>query len=116
MKNYMAVFLGSPEAVAKARADNNEESKKKMQEGMQAWGKWMVEHKDAIVYEGSPLGKTKKVNRDGVSDTTNEMGAFIVVKAESHDDAAKMFLNHPHFMIFPGDRVEVMECIAIPTM
>ena len=31
-----------------------------------------------------------------------------------YPDAAKLFLNHPHFMIFPGDRVEVMECLPIP--
>jgi hypothetical protein len=24
--------------------------------------------------------------------------------------------HSPHFMIFPGDRVEVMECLAIPGM
>jgi len=39
-----------------------------------------------------------------------------VVKAKSQQDAAKLFLKHPHFMIFPGDRVEVMECLPIPGM
>jgi ribosomal protein S17 len=38
------------------------------------------------------------------------------VRAESYDEAAKMFLEHPHFMIFPGDAVEVMECLPIPKM
>ena len=33
------------------------------------------------------------------------------VKAKSQKDAAKLFRNHAHFMIFPGDRVEVMECL-----
>jgi hypothetical protein len=44
------------------------------------------------------------------------MTAFTVVQAESHDAAAKLFVNHPHFTIFPGDAVEVMECLPIPTM
>ena len=114
MKDYMALFLGSTDKVVEARADNNEESKTRMQEGMMAWGKWMEDHKASIVETGSPLGKTKKVNKEGVSDTRNDIGAYTVVRAESHEEAAKMFEGHPHFMIFPGDRVEVMECLPMP--
>ena len=73
-------------------------------------------NKDAIVEMGSPLGKTKRTDKNGVSDTRNELGAWTVVKAKSQEDAAKLFLNHPHFMIFPGDRVEVMECLPISGM
>ena len=38
------------------------------------------------------------------------MSGYVVVQAESHEAAAKMFENHPHFTIFPGDSVEIMEC------
>ena len=38
-----------------------------------------------------------------------------VVRAETHEAAARMFENHPHFAIFPGDSVEIMECLPIPT-
>ena len=83
-------------------------------EGIEAWHKWVADHKDAIAEMGSPLGKTKRTDKNGVSDTRNELGAWTVVKANSQEEAAKLFLNHPHFMIFPGDRVEVMECLPIP--
>jgi hypothetical protein len=116
MKQYLAIFLGTAEKAAQARMDTSEEGKKKMQEGMVAWGKWVGDHKDAIVNDGSPLGKTKKVSAEGISDIRNEMGAWIVVQAESHDAAAKMFEGHPHYMIFPGDRIEVMECLPMPTL
>jgi hypothetical protein len=116
MKNYLAVFLGSPEKVAQARADMSEESKQKMREGMMAWGKWIEDHKAAIVNDGSPLGKTMKVSAAGIEPVSNDMGAWIVVQAESHEAAAKMFEGHPHYTIFPGDRIEVMEMIPIPTM
>jgi hypothetical protein len=43
------------------------------------------------------------------------MTAYTVVKAESHEAAAKLFVNHPHFMIFPGDGIEIMECLPIPS-
>ena len=68
----------------------------------------------AIVGMGGPLGKTKKVDAQGIADIANEMGAFTVVRAASHEAAAKMFEDHPHFSVFPGERVEVMPVLPIP--
>jgi hypothetical protein len=42
------------------------------------------------------------------------MGAFMVVRAGSHEEAAKLFKNHPHYTIFPGERIEVTPVPAIP--
>jgi hypothetical protein len=64
---------------------------------------------------GGPLGKTKKITERGVEDASNEMGAFMVVRAESHAAAAKLFENHPHFTVFPGESVEVMPILPMPT-
>jgi hypothetical protein len=63
---------------------------------------------------GGPLGKTKKVDSSGIADIANEMGAFTVVRADSHEAAAKLFENHPHFAIFAGERVEIMPVLPIP--
>ena len=63
---------------------------------------------------GGPLGKTKKVSQRGIEDTSNEMGAYMVVRADSHEAAAKLFEGHPHFTIFPGERVEIMPVLPIP--
>ena len=41
-------------------------------------------------------------------------GPRTVVEAESQEAAANMFIGHPHFTIFPGDGVEIMECLPIP--
>jgi hypothetical protein len=49
-----------------------------------------------------------------VSDIKNSMTGYVVVQAESHEAAAGMFKNHPHFAIFPGDSVEIMECLPMP--
>ena len=43
------------------------------------------------------------------------MAGFVKVRADSHDAAVRLFENHPHFSIFPGDAVEVMEVMPIPT-
>ena len=68
----------------------------------------------ALVEMGGPLGKTKRVGPGGIADVSNEMGAFTVVRAESHEAAARMFENHPHFAIFPGEAVEIMPVLPIP--
>ena len=111
MPKFMAIYTGSatPEQRAAAQADTAT-----MQKGAAAWGKWMQDHASAIVDTGGPLGKTKQVDMSGVADTSNEMAAYTIVQAESHEEAARMFENHPHFAIFPGKAVEIMECLPIP--
>ncbi|MGJ4954830.1 hypothetical protein ACQR1H_04255 [Bradyrhizobium sp. HKCCYLRH2015] len=113
---YLAVFLGSKTSPTwKAwEALSETERNARGQQGMAAWHAWVDQYKDAIVAMGGPLGKTKRVDKGGVNDIANEMGAFTVVRAASHEDAAKMFVNHPHFAIFPGERVEIMPVLPIP--
>jgi len=81
---------------------------------MAAWKAWVEKNQGALVAMGGQLGKTKKVSQRGVADVSNEMGAFTVVRAESHEAAAKLFENHPHFVIFPGESVEIMPVLPIP--
>jgi hypothetical protein len=78
--------------------------------------KWVKENEASIVDLGSPLGKTNRINAEGISNTKNEITGYTIVQAESHEAAAELFANHPHFMIFPGDSVEVMECLPMPRM
>ena len=73
-------------------------------------------HQGAIVEIGGLLGKTKQITAAGIADISNALGAFMVVRATSHDAAAKMFENHPHFAIFPGEAVEVMPVMPIPAL
>lgn len=111
----MAVFRGEPQ---KGNAEWNRlsenERNERVQQGMQAWGKWMQDHSARIIYPGGPLGKTLQINREGVSAKVNNDCGFVIIEAASHEEAAKKFLNHPHFAIFPGENVEVMECLPIP--
>jgi len=113
---YLAVFLGNRDGARMKHwlAMPEAERKAKEKEGMAAWGGWMAKHQASIVASGGPLGKTKRVTERGIEDTSNHMGAFIVVRAPSHEAAAKMFENHPHFSIFAGEAVEIMPVLAIP--
>jgi hypothetical protein len=113
---YLAVFLGSKTSARRAAWDALSESERraKEQEGIAAWKAWVERHQSSIVGMGGPLGKTKRIASRGIEDTSNEMGAFTVVRAESHEAAAKLFEKHPHFTIFPGDSVEIMPVLPIP--
>jgi len=113
---YLAVFLGSKTSPRRAAWDalSEGERRAKEQEGIAAWKAWVEKHHAAILAMGGPLGKTKKVTQRGIDDVSNEMGAFTVVRAESHEAAAKLFEKHPHFTIFPGDSVEIMPVLSIP--
>ena len=113
---YLAVFLGSKTGPKWAAwtAMSDAERKAKEMEGIAAWKAWVERHQGAIQAMGGPLGTTKRVDGKGVADIANEMGAFTVVRAASHEAAARMFENHPHFAIFPGERVEIMPVLPIP--
>jgi hypothetical protein len=68
------------------------------------------------VQHGCPLGKTKRISETGIADTRNDLAGYTIVQAESHEAAAKLFQDHPHFTMFPGEAVEIMVCLPIPGM
>ena len=113
---YLAVFLGSKTSprMNEWNALTDEQRRARQQEGMAAWGAWAEKHQSVVVGMGGPLGKTKRVSRSGIEDAGNEMSAYVVVRASSHDAAAALFENHPHFAIFPGEAVEIMPVLPIP--
>jgi hypothetical protein len=114
MKKFLAVFIGTEASSAKWETLDEESRREREQAGKSAWHAWVEKNKSHLVEGGSPLGVTKKVGPSGISDFSNELCAFTIIQAESHEAAARLFLEHPHFTIFPGDSVEIMECLPIP--
>lgn len=116
MKNFLAVFTGTPAAMASSgwEALSESERTRRTQAGIAAWHAWMETHKGRIVVAGGPVGKTRRVSGSGIAAAHNDICGYVVVAAESHDAAARLFENHPHFAIFPGEAVEVMECLPVP--
>jgi hypothetical protein len=113
---YLAIFLGSKSSPRRAAWDALPEGDRraKEREGIAAWTAWVERHRADIVAMGGPLGNTKRVSQQGSVDTSNDLAAFTIVRADSHEDAAKLFEKHPHFAIFPGDSVEIMPVLPIP--
>lgn len=116
MKKFMAIYLGTAANMEKWKAMDEARRKEAEKAGIEAWNRWGTAHAKSITDNGAPLGKTKRISAKGIVDTKNEMAAYTIVQAESHEAAARMFEKHPHFMIFPGDAVEVMECLPMPKM
>jgi hypothetical protein len=116
MKRFLAVYLGSAEAPGWKQWQAMDDTARKARErsGIDAWMRWGEEHRASIVDEGGPLGKTKRADPKGVSDARNAICGYVVVEAESHEAAARLFLDHPHFSIFPGESVEIIECLPLP--
>ena len=116
MKRFLAIYIGTAGARQRAEWDKLDEATRKRQEaeGMEAWMQWGIANAAAIVDHGSPLGKTKRASKQGIADIKNAMTGYVIVEAESHAAAAKLFESHPHFSVFPGDSVEIMECLPLP--
>jgi hypothetical protein len=113
---FLAIFLANKNDARRKAWDTLPEAERhaKQREGIAAWKAWVEKHQAAIIGMGGPLGKTKRVTQHGIEDVSNEIGGYTVVRAESHEAAAKLFENHPSFSIFPGVSVEVMPVLPIP--
>lgn len=116
MKTFLAIYIGTQEAITEWKTMSDEKRQAREDEGMRAWMDWGRAHADVIVDRGTPLGKTKRASPQGISDFKNDMTGYVIVQAETHEAAARLFENHPHFTIFPGDSVEIMECLPMPEM
>lgn len=116
MKTFLAIYMGTESALEKSGWNELDDEQRRAleQSGIEAWMNWGRTNAAAIVDQGTPLGKTKRVSPGGSTDIKNGMTGYAIVRAESHEAAAKLFENHPHFTIFPGESVEIMECLPLP--
>jgi hypothetical protein len=113
MKKFMAIYMASGADFERMMKNSTPEQRTK---GMEAWMKWMNDNKASILEGGAPLGKTKRADATGVSDTKNNIGGYSIVQAETHDAAAKLFgKDHPHLQM-PGAWVEILEIMPLPGM
>ncbi len=88
MSNYVFAYHGGK------KPESPEEGPKLMVK----WKAWVGGLGDAVVNPGSPLGMSKTVSSDGVSDDggSNPLSGFSIVKADSMDAALEMAKGCPH--------------------
>src|SRR5689334_22188688 len=81
--------------------------------GMDAWMAWSQKVAKSIVDMGAPLGKSLRVNKSGPSPTTNDLGGYSIMPAESKEALGASLKGHPHFMMTDGF-IEIVEIMPMP--
>ncbi len=101
MPNYIIAYHGGK------MPETPEEGAKQMEK----WKAWVGGLGDAMVNPGTPLGKSKTVSSDGVSDNdgSSRLTGFSMVKADSMDAALEMAKACPFLEIGTVEVAEVME-------
>ncbi len=113
MKTFMALYLAPVTVLEQMMSKSTPEER---EEGMAAWQAWNDAHEGDIVDMGKPLGKTKTVTGSGTKDTKNEICGYTFVQADSHEEAADIFEDHPHLTMMQGATIDVLECIEMDDM
>ena len=106
MQKFIALYMIPVASMDEMMKNSTPEQR---QAGMDSWKQWAKMHEKDLVDLGVPLGKNKRVTASGVSDVRNEVCGYSLVQAESHDAAAKLFMDNPHLQM-SGAYVEVLEC------
>jgi hypothetical protein len=114
MPRFLAVYTMKPEDLACFRALPKAEQVAVDAAGLKQWMAWDKANAASFADKGGMVGKTKRVSKDGIGNAQNGICGYIVVEAENIDAAAKLFENHPHFTIFPGDGVDIMPFVTGP--
>ncbi|MGG6893695.1 hypothetical protein [Rhizobium sp. BR 315] len=108
MPRFLAVCTMKPDDLASFRNLPKAEQDAVDAVGIKEWAAWEERNASSILDRGGMVGKTTRITKDGVVNAVNSFCGYLVVEAESADAAARLFENHPHITIFPGDGVDVM--------
>ena len=111
MKKFMALYMAERSAIDQMMKAPPEE----MQKGMDAWMNWHKNNEKAIHELGNPLGKTKRIDTKGMSDTRNGITGYSIVEGDSFESVAKIFKGHPHLQT-PGCTIDLLEVMPVPGM
>lgn len=111
MKKFLVLYKASASAFEQMKKATPEQQKA----GMDAWMAWSKRATASIVDLGAPLGKSLRVTKGGPSPTTNDLGGYSILQAESKEALAEVLKGHPHFMT-PDSSIEVVETMPMPGM
>jgi hypothetical protein len=108
---FMALYMAERSATERMMKAPPEE----MKAVMDAWMTWRKANEKAVAELGAPLGKTKRIDAKGMSDTRNEITGYSIVEGDSFESVAKIFKGHPHLKM-PGCSIDLLEVKALPGM
>ena len=109
MKKFLVLYKAPASSFEQMMKATPEQQKA----GTEAWMTWSKKAAATIAEMGAPLGKSLRVAKGGASPTTNDLGGFSILKAESKEALAETLKGHPHFMT-PEGFIEVVEIMPMP--
>jgi hypothetical protein len=109
MKKFLVLYKAPTSAFEQMKKATPEQQKA----GMDAWMAWSKKAGSSLVDMGAPLGKSVHVTKGGASASTNDLGGFSIMQAESKEALAENLEGHPHFMM-PDGSIEVVEYMPMP--
>ncbi len=109
MTRLLAIYHGAADQMEKEQLSEADQA-----EFMSAWASWAQSHGHSLVDPGAPLSLKKRVTAQGVEDVTDSKTGCAIVEATSHDEAVRMFAEHPHLLLHSGNSIEVLECPKVP--
>lgn len=112
MPRFLAVYTMKPENIVAFRDMPKAAQDAVDQAGVPAWQAWEARNAAAILERGGMVGKTLRVSREGVEPASNHICGYLVVEADSAEAAARLFTDHPHITIFPGDAIDIMPFVT----
>ena len=110
MGRYLAILNGAAD-----QADKDALTEQQKEQFMQAWIAWAGANEEALVDRGAPLYRKKRVTSQGVEDFTDPAVAYAIVEASSHEEAVRIFSEHPLLGLHPGNSIAVLECPPAPS-
>jgi len=111
MKKFLVLYKAPTSSFEQMKQATPEQQKA----GMDAWMAWGKKSASSIVDMGAPLGKSLRVTTTGASPTTNDLGGYSILQAESKEALAGSLKGHPHFTM-PEGFVEIVELLPVPGM
>jgi hypothetical protein len=111
MKKFLVLYKAPTSSFEQMGKSTPEQQKA----GMDAWMAWSKKAAKSIVDMGGPLGKSLRVTKTGTSPSTNDLGGFSILQAESKEELAESLKGHPHFMM-PEGSIELVELMPLPGM
>ena len=111
MKKFLVLYKAPASSFQQMQKATPEQQKA----GMEGWMTWSKKAASSIVDMGSPLGKSLRVTKSSSSPSTNDLGGFSIMQADSKEALAETMSGHPHFMM-PDGSIEIVEIMPIPGM
>ncbi len=112
MEKFLVLYRAPNAVIDEWMKKPEQERKPDESKMMEAWKAWMSANASKFADKGAGAGKPKVVSSAGVKDARNDIMLYQIVQANSADEAAKLFVGHPHFNI-PQATIEVMPLKAM---